>query len=74
MPPSHPNCTWVKRFDPPCKKAKARVRLGPTLRCSNLLAVECLYGDSRLCKLEVQSIFSILDPCQKRVYNPVEDL
>ena len=42
------------------KKGKNRVKLGPKLRSSNLLAVKCLYGGTSLCKLEVQSIFAIL--------------
>ena len=63
MPPSQPNCTWVKNFNLltfSTKKGKNRVKLGPKLRSSNLLAVKCLYGGTSLCKLEVQSIFAIL--------------
>ena len=63
MSSSHPNFTWVKNFEPftlSAKKAKNRVKLGPKLRCSNILVVECLYGDKRLWKHEVQSIFAIL--------------
>ena len=54
MPPSHPDCSWVKNFDAPtlpCKNAKVRVRLGPKARCSNLLEVERLCGDISFCKL-----------------------
>ena len=63
MPPSHHNCTWVKKFNLltlPAKKAKNRIRLGPKLRCSNPLVVECLCRNTSLCKPEVQSIFGIL--------------
>ena len=53
----------LKNFWPsytPCKKAKNRARLGPKLRWSPLLTVECLCEDANLCRLEVHSIFAIL--------------
>ena len=61
--PLIPYCTWVKIFelsDTPFKTVKNKVRLGHKLRCSNLLVIECPYGETNLGKLEVQSIFSIL--------------
>ena len=44
----------------PAKETKNRARLGPKLRWSLFLAVECLYGDTNLCKPEVHNIFAIL--------------
>ena len=58
FPPLH----WVINFDRltiPAKKKK-RSRMDSKFRWSLLLAVECLYGDTRLCKVEVNSIFTIL--------------
>ena len=56
---------WVKNFDRltiPAKKKREqkRIRMDSNLRWSLLLAVECLYGDTPLCKLEVNSILIIL--------------
>ena len=42
------------------QKSKKRARFGPKLRWSVFLAVEYLYGETNLCKLEVHSIFAIL--------------
>ena len=59
----YPNrLNYVTFFDPltlPAKKLKIRARLGPKLRWSLLLIVECLYGDTSLCKLDIHKIFSI---------------